>query len=334
MLRRRRSVERRRRAGSKAPGRGAPTPAPAPAPVCREASEIGPDTVIRAEPRLAASSFPYRPDTVVDGGVVYGLTVRAASVRGRSKRFHGRPREDDFCLGASDAREALIVAVADGLGSASRAALGAALAVRHAVEEIESQLAHAEPQELRLDWRQVFNRAASALVLEHRRQNGVDGDEPPQEEESRAVSRDLGSTLTVAVVQARQGGGAIVRAAATGDSPIYLLQGADYRHLAGSRQSDGEFASSSVIALPYLPEPETCETEMAASDVLLICTDGFSEPLGDGRGEVGRLFAAELRSPPPLVSWSYLVDFAKASYDDDRTLVAVWPSHGGGQSVR
>jgi hypothetical protein len=57
----------------------------------------------------------------------------------------------------------------------------------------------------------------------------------------------------------------------------------------------------------------------------LICTDGFSEPLSDGNSDVGRLFATELGSPPPLGSWSYLVDFAKATYDDDRTLVAVWP---------
>jgi hypothetical protein len=95
--------------------------------VCRDIYEIGLDRVHHVEPKLDGSSSPYRPDTAVDGGCAHGLIVRAASVRGRIKRFHGQAREDDFCLHASTDSRALVVAVADGMGSASRGGLGPAL---------------------------------------------------------------------------------------------------------------------------------------------------------------------------------------------------------------
>ncbi len=295
-----------------------------PPPVCRDTLKLGPDQVRLVEPRLDARSSPYRPDTAVDGGTGHGLTVRAASVRGRAKRFHGKSREDDFCLLGSSARRALVVAVADGMGTARRSGLGAALVVRHAVEAVEEQLAECTPDAL--DWPKVFNRAASALVVEHRREGGGESYARPDHDETREVSHDLGTTLTVAVVEAGGTGYASASVAAIGDSPAYRLAGGVYELLVGERETDEEFSTSSVIALPYLPQPEVRNVHLGVGEVLLVCTDGFSEPLAAGTGDVGRLFARELAVPPPLTSWPYLVDFAKATYDDDRTLVAVWPS--------
>jgi serine/threonine protein phosphatase PrpC len=301
-----------------------PPPADSPSPICRKTLELGPDQVHLVEPRLDARGSPYRPDTSVDGGTAQGLTVRAASVRGRAKRFDGKSREDDFCLLISSARRALIVAVADGLGSAERSGLGAALAVRHAVQAVEEQLGECAPDAL--DWPAIFNRAAAALVVEHRGTVGHEGSDPPDSEETKRISHDLGTTLTIAVVEPRDGERASAAVAAIGDSPAYRLTGGEYKLLAGERETDDEFSTSSVVALPYLPKPEVSNVQLEVGEVLLVCTDGFSEPLGGGHGEVGRLFARELAVPPPLPSWPYLVDFAKATYDDDRTLVAVWPS--------
>jgi serine/threonine protein phosphatase PrpC len=296
---------------------------------CREVLEIGLDPVLHAEPRLHAQTqaLPYRPDTVVDGGIAHGLTVRAASVRGRAKRFQGKPREDDFCLLSSEARGAIVIAVADGMGSAERSGLGAALAVRHAVATVEESLAECAPEDL--DWAKIFNRAASALIVEHRRkQDGENSDRPdrPDRDELQRVSRDLGTTLTVAVVESSDDGRAHASVAAIGDSPAFRLAGGAYELLVGERESDEDFSTSSVIALPYLPEAEVRNVSLEAGEVLLVCTDGFSTPLSAGNSDVGRLFVRELRLPPPLPLWSQLVDFAKATYDDDRTLVAVWPS--------
>ncbi len=285
--------------------------------------EIGRDPVRHVEPKLDGRSAPYRPDTALDGGTCHGLTVRAASVRGRSKRFQGGPRQDDFCLLASASRPALVVAVADGMGSATHSSLGAALAVRHAVEAIEEQLREHAPAEI--DWSAVFDRAGAALLVEHRRRTGTEIDGRPDREETRAVSRELGTTLTAAIVEARPDRGMSVAVAAIGDSPAYRVKGATYELLVGERETDEQFSTSAVTALPYLPAPTVCNVHMEPGEVLLVCTDGFSGPLSAGNSDVGRLFARELIAPPPLSSWSYLVDFAKATYDDDRTLVAIWP---------
>jgi serine/threonine protein phosphatase PrpC len=297
---------------------------PAPPPLRRDVLELGIDQVRHVEPKLDARSSLYRPDTVVDGGTAQGLTVRAAAVRGRAKRYHGKSREDDFCLQASSARRALVVAVADGMGAAARAGLGAALAVRHAVEAVEEQLSECAPDAL--DWPKIFNRAAAALVVEHRRQGGAESYDRPDRDETRAVSRDLGTTLTVAVIEAAGAGQARASIAAIGDSPAYRLAGGAYELLVGERETDEDFSTSTVVALPYLPQPEVRDIQLGAAEVLLVCTDGFSEPLAAGNSDVGRLFARELTVPPPLALWPYLVDFAKATYDDDRTLVAVWPA--------
>src|ERR1700733_13714184 len=106
------------------------------------------------EPRLA-SSEPYRPDTIADGGSAFDLTVRAASVRGLHKRFVGGPRQDDLCLGVHSASATLIVAVADGVSAAPRSDLGAALSVRYAIAAVARQLDAGE-----VDWANVFDQAA------------------------------------------------------------------------------------------------------------------------------------------------------------------------------
>jgi serine/threonine protein phosphatase PrpC len=176
-----------------------------------------------------------------------------------------------------------------------------------------------------LHWSKIFNRAAAALVIEHRRAAGDEHRDKPGQDETQAVSRDLGTTLTVAVVEHSDGGGMQASIAAIGDSPALRLTGGEYELLVGERETDDDFTTSAVVALPYLPSPEARTVHLERDEVLLICTDGFSGPLGSGSGDVGQLFARELAKPPPLSSWSYLVDFAKATYDDDRTLIAVWP---------
>src|ERR1700741_2194370 len=95
----------------------------------------GPITVGEAAPAVEAQladEEPYRPDTIADGGQAFGLTVRAASIRGLSKRYAGGPRQDDLCMRMHRPSGALIAAVADGVSSAPRSGLAAALAVRQA----------------------------------------------------------------------------------------------------------------------------------------------------------------------------------------------------------
>jgi hypothetical protein len=40
---------------------------------------------------------------------------------------------------------------------------------------------------------------------------------------------------------------------------------------------------------------------------------------------VAETLARELARPPDIVDFARLVDFSRSTYDDDRSLVAVWP---------
>jgi hypothetical protein len=261
------------------------------------------------EPILAATD-PYRPDTIADGGTAFGLTVRAASVRGLYKRYTGGPRQDDVCLRLHADTGTLIAAVADGVSGAPRSDLGAALAVRYATAAVARQL----DGDAALDWTGVFEQAAWALVEEHRRASGDAGAGVDE------ASASLGTTLLVAAVR-----GADVEVAAVGDSPAFVLTGKDYDAVVGSQESVDGLLGGGVHALPRATgavQFSRCALDPAA--VLLLCTDGVALPLAGGTGEVGRVLARELARPPDVVDFARLLDFSRSTYDDDRSLIAVW----------
>lgn len=274
--------------------------------------EPAPDIDVRL-----SGAEPYRPDAIADGGTAFGLVVRAASVRGLSKRFAGGPRQDDVCLRVHDASRMVIAAVADGVSGAPRSALGAALAVRHATAAVARQLDGGAGE---LDWRDVFDQAAWALVEEHRRFAG----KPEAGVEETCES--LATTLVVAAVRAPDDGtaGARVQLAAVGDSPALVLSGGAFSTVLGT-PGDG-LLGAGVEALPRFVRG-VCEAEctLEPRTILLMCTDGLALPLAGGAGEVGRTLARELATPPDIIDFARLLDFSRSTYDDDRSLVAIWP---------
>jgi len=264
------------------------------------------------EARLAAGE-PYRPDTIADGGNVFGLTVRAASVRGLYKRYTGGPRQDDVCLRVHQASGTLVAAVADGVSGAARSGLGAALAVRYATAAVARQL---DDRAGPLDWASVFEHAAWSLVEEHRRASG-DGGAGAEE-----ASESLATTLLVAAVR-----GAEVEVAAVGDSPAFVLHGKDYDPVVGSSETVDGFVGGGVESLPRFSGAgavAVARRSLGSGEVLLLCTDGLAMPLAGGAGEVGRALARELARPPDVVDFARLLDFSRSTYDDDRSLIAVW----------
>jgi Protein phosphatase 2C len=262
------------------------------------------------EARLAAAE-PYRPDTIADGGTVFGLTVRAASVRGLYKRYTGGPRQDDICLRVHADSGTLIAAVADGVSGASRSDLGAALVVRYATAGVVRQLDDGRES---VDWGPVFEQAAWALVDEHRRSSG-DGGAGVEE-----ASGSLATTLLVATVR-----GSDVEVAAVGDSPAFVLRGRDYDAVVGEPEHFDGLVGGGVDALPRsVGAVQVARRSLDGAAVLLLCTDGLAMPLAGGGGEVGSTLARELARPPDIVDFARLLDFSRSTYDDDRSLVAVW----------
>jgi serine/threonine protein phosphatase PrpC len=293
----------------------------------------GPLTIGEPAPAVNARlsiADPYRPDTVADGGDAFGLTTRAASVRGLSKRYLGGPRQDDFCLHLHVPTRTLIVAVADGVSAAPRSHLGAALAVRQAAAAAVRQL---DAGTANLDWSEIFNHAAWALIEEHRRERA---------DSSAGAGEAAGSLATTLAVAAISAGPdesddeqsdehaepltCRVQTAAIGDSPTLVLSEGRFERVVGEQDDIDGLIGGGVHALPRHTSPSRVQARrLRPDDVLLICTDGLALPLADGKGDVGRTLARELSNPPDIVDFARLLDFSRSTYDDDRTLVAVWP---------
>lgn len=304
----------RRRVDGRPELRLAPPPSPSPPRAARPARRISRGPIVIGEPAAnvepcLAAGEPYRADTIVDGGSAFGLRVRAASVRGLGKRFVGGPRQDDICLALHEPTRSLVAALADGVSAAPRSHLGAALAVRHATAAVCRQLdAGGE-----LDWPEVFNHAAWSLV-ESERASDPDAD-------VEQASRALATTLVVAVV-----GGAQARLASVGDSAALLLSRFRFRTLIGGDPAGEALIGGAVGALPRaLAELRSTSLELGPEDVLLLASDGFTLPLAGGENDFGAVFARELRRPPTVSDFARLLDFSRATYDDDRSLIAIWP---------
>jgi serine/threonine protein phosphatase PrpC len=258
----------------------------------------------------------YRPDTIFDGWSAGQYTVRMASVRGYSHRYQGTPRQDDAAVAFDPASGALIFAVADGVSSAQESHLGAAVACHSALRDARWQLASEQSS---IDWAQVVKSAADelsafAIAL-------LDDDQP----EPEAVEALLATTLIAGSVMPTRLG-PLVSMIQIGDSSSWILRDGRYEPvLAQKNHPDAAVISTAVSPLPRIPaQLAPVQFHLPPDSVLLIGTDGFGDPLGDGDGKVGQMFARHLATPPPARALAHLLDFSRETFDDDRTLLAIW----------
>jgi serine/threonine protein phosphatase PrpC len=264
-------------------------------------------------------SLPFRPDVVIDGWSTDTMTVRGVSQRGHLHRYNGAPRQDDFALHLlPDGR--VIVLVADGVSGAPQSHIGASTVTKQAAEWLHSYLSHDTAS---TDWLALLKSAAWALTERAQTLLGLDAPDPVRAEEQ------LATTLACAVVEPT--GVHTLRAyvVGAGDSVAWLLSAGRFVEvLAGKAVPANGVASSAVVGLPRVPTEVTpMIVDIAENDVLLIATDGIGDPLGAGQGAVGDLFREVLTKPsaPSLIEFAHAVDFSRETFDDDRTLVAVWP---------
>jgi hypothetical protein len=149
------------------------------------------------------------------------------------------------------------------------------------------------------------------------------GQQSPQQE---AVESLLATTLTTGYVTPGPRG-AIATLVQVGDSGAWLLRGRRYYPLLEQKNDpNAQVISSAVSPLPRLPSQlAPAEFRVPPGTVFLVGTDGFGDPLGHGDGQVGQLFAEHLSVPPPARGLAHLLDFSRDTFDDDRTLLAIWP---------
>ena len=261
------------------------------------------------------------PDIVVDGATRGPLTVRAASVRGDSHRYEGEPRQDALCVTqlGIDEDGLLLLAVADGVGSARRSHVGSNDVCRNVayfldlcVAELAQAVRQDDEKKLTALVNSAVGRAAEGLAqLAARR-----GEQPD------AYATTLRALLVPLDPAVRNRG-----FFAVGDGGIALLRNGAWRlDLLGEDSTGSEIIDTRTAALPGARYAETRvlgPTE--PGDVIVLCTDGLSTPLA-GVPEMRDFLEAAWGggAVPEPADFLWQLQYRVKSYDDDRTAVCLW----------
>ncbi|MGW7258213.1 protein phosphatase 2C domain-containing protein [Streptomyces sp. NPDC054834] len=280
------------------------------------------------DPRPPTGGLSYRPDTVCDGWSTSALDLRLASVRGYAHRAEGKPREDDAAAAWDELTGAVVFAVADGVSDAREPHIGSQLACRSAVDELLAQVRASGG--FVTDWRKLLSTVHWQLVEQARRI--LRAQDTPSVDDTAAL---LATTLVAGAATPTAEGVRVVLVS-VGDSGVWVIKNQEVYPLKGGKSfgADG-LLSSAVRPMPYVPaDTDPFEYLLDPGSVLLVGTDGFGDPVGDGRGAVARLCVQELSRPLPPLGFAYALDFYRETFDDDRTLVALWPRGGAPGAVR
>lgn len=266
-----------------------------------------------ARPRAAAPAA-----TLVDAYDLGWSSIRAVSVRGEAKRFNGEGRQDTFELRRvprKGTRDAVAIAVADGVGSCDLSHVGAELACRAALDTVEEcgDLAEVHPE-------YVVGSAVDA-IREWAMREGVD-------------PRRLSTTLAVAVVvPAAQS--AQVWAVVVGDSAIRVLPSSGQSGSTELGSADDDHRDAGAMLAGFHTTQTTAvpnnigtivhsQRDLAGGESLVLATDGALAllDLPDIRDRYDELLTGPDVPSPSDFLWQ--VDARIKSYDDDRTLVCLW----------
>ncbi len=261
---------------------------------------------------------PYRADTVIDGWDTDSMAVCGVTMRGHLHRFNGAPRQDEMVLVEDSGRVA--VCVADGVSAAEYAHVGAAAVCRYAAFWLDQ---HRSVPLWELDFRKLLEHANYGLVETAAQVLGLVEPDP-------AAAAAFATTLVVAVLEATDGDAGELwgRAVSIGDSGCWIFDHGTFTRLGAGKTSSDGLISHATSALPtMLGDVEPLELTVWPGEALLVGTDGFGDPLGSGEGVVGDLFRDVLgHGPPTPIHLAHALDFSRERFDDDRTLVAVYPT--------
>lgn len=295
--------------------------------------ELGPP------PRASNGALPPRISCaysaqVVDGGQLGSVAVLAASSRGRGHAHHGQRRQDAFTAEVTRDGAWLVVAVADGVSTATAAEYAALVAVDTAVRHIVNRLDNGKPPP-QLDWDNIMTAVAHRVECVPPDTATTDFHDQIRRRAPRQRGRPA-CTLSVVVVPAHvdDGGSRQAHIVTIGDSDVYLMRPAGWSLVSRSgRRDDEAFGSTNATASVPGQSQEYHEVivDWAESDVLVLTTDGFGSALGGGTSDFARQLLSEWRSPPNSLTFLRDVSFVLSTYDDDRTAVALWRTPRGAE---
>jgi len=274
------------------------------------------------------------PDTAVDHGTVRDLEVRAASVRGLSHRQNGIPRQDAYGFAVTAAQDWLVAVVADGVSAGSLSHEAASFVTRRGPREVARRLDEGTAANS-LPWHEIFTGLAATILAEGtrslRRNNAERYADAAPTETDVAAAMATTATFLVCETGYQRHGLRHVYVAWIGDSPAWAIapDGA-WTSLSAIKGEGEEVGSSRVVALPKVPRDPAglpyLEHTLDHRSTLLLMTDGTGDPIAEARGEVAARLAEWWRRPPAALVFADQVGFGRRSYDDDRTVVAIWPA--------
>lgn len=279
------------------------------------------------QPEIKSVSGPLTvgvADTELDFLSLDSFEVRGCSTRGWSHRFRGTPRQDSFALLTND--DILVIAVADGVSEGDFSQVAAETAARSACKLASDQFARNGA----IDWVQLARRVSLRIIdeAEYRQISAPEGEPPSIDERLRACLTKMSTTLIVAVIQrsARSDGFAGELGVVAGDSAAYVIRpDCDFlTPLGGGKSGSGPITSTGVRPLPGPVESTAIPFILQPGEALILGSDGLSDPVGDGAGDVGQEFARRWAEPPRIDQFVVDVNVYRRSYDDDRTAVGLW----------
>ena len=272
-------------------------------------------------PRSRAAMSGYAvPDTVLDGAEFPGLTVRGASIRGEDHRAGEAIRQDSMGMWqvADDRTAAILVCTADGVGTEPLSHIGAAQACRELRDLVAPHVSK-------------FFRAASGgtltdlweFIVENicLRLNKV-------AMELQVNPQELSTTLAATLVETDPASQDERRYLIlnVGDATGFLLRDGQFLPCLDDPHGEAEaITSTGTYALPTSPgQPGTAVGTMGPRDVLMVCTDGMSNPMRNH--EVCDQLAGWWGGDriPGLPEFGWQLSYRVKSFGDDRTAVCVW----------
>ena len=271
-------------------------------------SNVHPNT---GKPVGLPQAVAVRPDTVIDGADLKGLTVRATSQRGDDHRYLSEVRQDSFglwTLKTPDGSEALLVCVADGVGSQPLSHRGSELACELLRDEVVARLTELlVSTQGDAGWEPLVGQVARRMTEEINRAGG----DP----------KTWSTTLTGALIDLTN---RRVHSFRVGDSITYLLRDGMFQALWDGKDR-GEIAHNSTNALPaHYSGVQTAEEVLGENEVLVVCTDGLADPMANTDVQRTLLSHWTAATVPGLLEFAWQVAFRAKSFSDDRTAVCVW----------
>jgi hypothetical protein len=274
-----------------------------------------------------------RHDTVLDGVTLQEDhcplgELRAVSIRGLAHRHYGRVRQDEYSYRRTPDGRYLVMCVADGVSIGKHSHHAAMAATRRGTGKLVAYLRDGAPADL--NWPAFIGSVSDQIVRSGQKYLTSRGITDGAELTHREVANHLATTVLYAVLDLHADQGAHrVDLCAVGDTSAWVLRSnQEWEPLQPVKNEGATLYSSSVSALPASSPAQAVpmRTLVHPGEALVLMSDGVGDALGAGTGEVGRFLADVWQLPPSPLAFAAQTEFARKSFDDDRTVIAFWPT--------